>query len=304
MDRRTFLSLGAGTLAATAGCLDSTTTDGSTPTDTSFSTPTPTDVGSLTVGIDRLQLGAVAYTYPDSIGVVNTDRQYLYATVEATESPPAVGEFTLQFDGESHDPLTQESSPFDSAGLYNRWAGAYSADSPDGWLLFELPTTGESSDAALVWPDGEWSVPESIRTRLSTPAPQLSVTVGDTEPMRIGDNEPERVTIERTSDVGLIEAPTVTITNEGDQPRRYLGAINQQVPSYAPVGTTTGLVAGGETVTTAPNVAIAGSGGTVEARYSISFGANHAEVTVRKGETVQQSPRERTRSPAPVTPVE
>lgn len=278
MRRRTIL-LSAGTgLAGLSGCLGSgddrqQTDDGGT-----YSPGAPwtsTEANGLTVGVDRIQMGVVGMPYPDSTAVVNPDRRYLYLTVRGVESQPSRDAFSLQCATQTFDPLAKGDRSFGGNGLHRRWGGAYSADDPDGWLLFELPEAAEATEARLTWPGGEWPLPERARRRLSRPAAPLSVAFDGP-----------------ATTSGYSVPLTATVTNEGDRPRRFLGALDQTRPLYTPVETYSRLLAGGETATIESAVTLRGvdalrmttddgTDRTLTARFTLHWGHGHGEVEVR-----------------------
>lgn len=239
MRRRSFLTTGALTMAGLAGCTSSdsepatenpNTDDPQTsePEDDS-TTREPANDSDIAVSLDAVQPGVVELISPDSLGVHETNDQYVYLQVDA-DDPPARDEFTLQFDGESYTP-----TDLDDFRLYRERADSlYSADSGSGWVLFEVPS-GDGSDAAVTWPGGEWQLPDRAREQLSNPTPELSVDVESPDPLSV-EEEPSL---------------TVSVTNEGSTPGQFVAGVNRQGPMVAhiPVARLSMPVPAGETAT-------------------------------------------------------
>lgn len=249
MRRRALLATAAGGLAALAGCLDAGTdgTDGSTPTGGSSpadeptpTDPTPTDggtptggstpAGDVTVERVRLQYGVVTPTSPDSIGVSNPTTPYLLAWARI-DGPVARDDFALAVGDERYAPATADRL-YRTAWGDDRW---YRRERTGGLLLFEPSGGPPGGDLRLTWPGGEHPVDGSIRERLGAGPPRLSAAL-DLPATHAG-----------------IEAPPVRIevTNGGETPARFVGALNRTGPrvAYSPVAAPTELAAPGETVT-------------------------------------------------------
>jgi hypothetical protein len=196
--------------------------------------PTPQYAGAIS--LDALQ-PSLLYLETDAIGVGGGPGQFLYLDVSIADSvPPAKGNFAFEFGGDSYDPV------FETRGLWRAYDrdAEYDATTGEGWLLFELPATGEADDARLTWGNeengqGEWRPDQSLRERLASFLPKLSVSVSVPEVVSQGDD------------------PTisVTATNEGDLPTRLVGGLNRSGPSVAvtPVTPVSKLVPAGESVT-------------------------------------------------------
>lgn len=266
MQRRTVLTTGGAALAGLSGCLGGTDGSGnSTPTPSAVPTWTQTDVGGLTLGIDRIQMGVVGMGYPDSASVLNSDRRYVYLNVEAVESAPARDSFGLETSTQTFSPLARGDRSFGGYGLYRGWESAYGENSPRGWLLFELPESADASDATVRWPGGEWEFPERARERLSTPPSPVSVDFSGPD----------------TETAGSGATLTISVTNAGDQPRRFPIVLNQSGPLYTTVESFAPLLAGGERRSIERFVSLRGTGaGSSSARYTLSWAGDHAEVTV------------------------
>ncbi|MFB6207016.1 MAG: hypothetical protein ABEJ05_10880 [Haloglomus sp.] len=244
MQRRTLIAaLGAG-LASLAGCTSIGGTDGAgggtptdqpPPTDQPSPTPTPTSspaAASLSVSVRALQ-PAVVMLATDSIHLSGADaHQYLYLEVSVDEGrPPARDELTVRFDGTT-------SQPMQTRGLwygYNHRNERYRSERGAGWLLYELPPSGDASAAVLEWPGGEWRPDAALRERLAAPAPSLSMNAAI----------PETVPPDSEPTIGF------TVTNEGRIDGRFVAALNRTGPrvAYAPIEAVSRLVPAGETTT-------------------------------------------------------
>jgi len=241
MHRRRFLAAtGALATTAAAGCLTENT--GSSPTETTGTTdretPDPpktetTTSTPLSVSLDRYQPGVVAMTSPDSIGVRDGDRAALFLDIAPDgDDAPARDEFALRFGGTDYASVDP-----DDVRLWREYgdrAAAYGVDGRDGWLLFDLPQSGDAANARLSWPGGEWPLPQSLRERLAAGF-DFSVEYDFPE------------TVERG------ERPTVglTVTNNTDAPARFLGALNRAGPfvAHAPIETPSFVLDSGDTRT-------------------------------------------------------
>lgn len=255
MNRRTFLAACCSTAAvAVAGCsggsdgtdgdtatetptgatATATETDRSTLTDTPTGTVEPTPTYEPSVSLGSLQ-PEVLELRTDAIAVSDWAGQYLYLDVSIEEGqPPALDEFSFQFGGNAYAPLDGRTPMLWRE--YNH-DGAYTKSRGEGWLLFELPATGDASGARLTWGFGNegWRPDETLRERLAAVPPELSVSVSVPEAIPEG------------------ESPTisVTATNESDVPGRLIGGLNRAGPRVAvrPVSAISRAVPAGETVT-------------------------------------------------------
>lgn len=211
MHRRQFLLSSGGGIAGLAGCLSErrdgdtvATTDGSpTPTTTSQDTGLPVEFSALQPGFIELDVDAYEM-------VSNPTSQYLFLNVSLNgDTTPSLSDFRFRFDGDEHPPTTPTEDPW----VHRRDEEGDSYNSGSGWVLFELPETGDVSDAALVWPGGEWQPNETLRARLGAELPSLSLgewVVPETVPLD------SRSTFE------------FTVHNESDYAGRFIGAINAE----------------------------------------------------------------------------
>jgi len=241
MRRRTLLAVCATGLAGLAGCSSGPggTGDG-TDDNLPGTSPSPTGPpdtegksdGSPSVSLLKLQPALVTLASADQLGVSSDDRQYLFLEVSDTdgEAPPKEG-LKYRFDGATYGPETQTYRTY--YGRQNdEWE--YTAES-GGWLLYRLPARGDATGTGLTWPGGEWQPPRSVRDRLATPAPDLTMTA------------------EVPKTVRHYTHPTITftVTNEGDVDTRFVAAVNRRGWDIvrAPVGGVSPVVRAGETRT-------------------------------------------------------
>lgn len=272
MRRRQVLALSSVALIGTAGCVGGD--DDSTPDrdETAVSPGTPlssvepitTTVGSYELTLESVQRGVVTYTYPDAISVVDTDRRFVLFSVGVGDvaDPPRPADFELQYNGEVFAPRSIERP----STLYRLDGSFYTSDDPGGRLLFALPVEGRGPHSRLSWSDRNWHIPDPIRRRLRA-APDFSVSL---------DEEPTD---------GYL---TLTATNEGDRPQRFLLAVNQSGPKYAPIGVRTAVIDAGRTATfdvSVPSRVAVGTDSTVTptARLTFDWVGGDAEREVSLG---------------------
>lgn len=258
MRRRALLASIGGGLAALAGCLEGSPGDPADRTQSPPGTDTPTDTPDGTVGgtppgtadgtptadpttadpsasaevtVEELQLqyGVVTPTSADSIGLSHETTPYVVASV-AVDGPLAREAFALAVGDERVAPTTLDR-------LYRTaWGGEqwYGENRGSGLLLFDLGGR-PAGDVVLNWPGGERALGESARERLQRGVPSLSATI-DVPETHSGT-----------------EAPPVKIdvTNDGDVPARFLGALNRVGPliAYTPVRRVSELVSSDEPLT-------------------------------------------------------
>lgn len=248
MHRRAFLTFAGVALAGAAGCSgrsdgnggstdDGTPTGGSdgTPED-GTPTPTPDVAYDVDVSFDALQPGVVTPDSPDSIGVAPEGGQYLYlrAAVDGSDRPDRE-EFSFAFDGTQYSPrdvdTRWERTPW-RIHSENAYGGESGAEPTDGWLLFELPETGDAGGSGLRWPGGGWTPDEVVAERLATPFPPFDVSVET--PNRIAPGEQPWL--------------RATVANRGDVPGGFVAALNRVGPrvAYAPVARVSLSVPAGE----------------------------------------------------------
>jgi len=93
------------------------------------------------------------------------------------------------------------------------WPGGdlYSKESGTGWVIFDLPETGDASDAALIWPGGEWRPSDQLQNRLATSSSTMSV---------------EEWHVPETAPLDSTVAFELTVRNGGDEAGRFVAGIN------------------------------------------------------------------------------
>jgi hypothetical protein len=227
----------------------------------------------LSVGRDRLQPG-VAVLGIDSVGVASDGAQFLFLTVEsAADDPPARSDLRFRFDGQLHS-----SGRTTGSGQTQVWRASnsddrYDADRGSGWVLFELPETGDASDAALTWEGGEWRPGDSLRTRLASSPPPLSLEWSVPETPTPGETP-----------IGF------TVINEGDRRGRFVAGVNETGirTAYSPIAAFSRPVPPGETVSwetvhengLEPDDPAVGDGES-DGRYVLSWPGDDREREVR-----------------------
>ncbi len=215
MHRRAVLSLCGAGLAGLAGCpsrrdggRDAPTGDTST-TPTTTATPRETE---LRVELDALQPALVELNTDYYQLAAESDRQYLVLAVSVVSGPPPPrSALAFRFDGAAHAPRTWERIPArqsDGSG-----GEQYSSENGSGWVVFDVPETGDASDAALVWPDGEWRPDDRLREQLATPLPALSLAEW---------RGPETAPLDSTT------AFELAVRNGGPRPGWFVGGINAE----------------------------------------------------------------------------
>jgi hypothetical protein len=236
MRRRALLATLASAGTLTAGCLGDDSdepSDRSTDTHTRMSTATPPET-ELTVELDALQPALVELDTDHYRLVTESERQYLVLAVSVISGPPpSRSALAFRFGGTEHAPRTWDRIPARQSDATS--GEQYSGENGSGWVAFELPETGDASDAALVWPGGEWRPDDRLRAQLAASLPALSL-----EAWRV----PETVPLDGTT------AFELTVRNDGDQPGWFVGAINASgwYP-HRPVGRISRRIPSGETVT-------------------------------------------------------
>jgi hypothetical protein len=169
----------------------------------------------------------------DSLGV-NDRGQFLFLELSVTAGePPARSDLVFRFDGEEFGP-SQAQGARDLYRLYGNKKRRYDAETGNGWVLFELPESGETTDTSLLWPGGAWQPDSTLQARLAAPEPSLTVEWSVPETVSIG-TEPEI---------------TFTVTNDSDLQTRFVAGLNRTGGgiAYAPVAAISHPISAGETV--------------------------------------------------------
>lgn len=218
MNRRQLLTLCGAGLAGLAGCNSDQGNERTAPADgddgltrhTDSATPTATTPDTeLTVKLDAFQPALVVLSV-DHLQMVRSGL-FLFLDISVTSGPaPSLSDFSFRFDGDDFAPTPPSEISLFRARVENGHHGGGDVGGA-GWVLFELPGTGDASDAALVWPGGEWRPDEQLRARLAARPPLLTLEEW---------NAPETVPVN-----GF---PTFefTVRNEGDHLGRFVAGIN------------------------------------------------------------------------------
>lgn len=226
MNRRTVLGGCAGSLCGLAGCLGDDGVGGEP-------TARPSEEHSVSASLLALQPGVVSLQTADSLGVSGDNEQFLFLDVTATDGDvPAPADLRFRFDGAEATPYDPDSPNWSD---YNPSTTPYSTDSDGGWVVFELPATGDAGAAALTWPGGEWTPDDSLRERLADPAPALSLEWSVPETATVGDS------------------PTLgfSVRNEGHLDGRFVAALSRFGPRLTsiPIEGISRRIPAGESVT-------------------------------------------------------
>lgn len=240
MRRRRFIgAVTGGALTLLGGCLAQDETqprDSGTPTDET-PTPTPSPGETFDVSVESLQLqyGIVTPHSPDSIGIDNSETAYIVAAI-TTDSAVTRSDFTLRTGERTYAPTIPDNFYRTDWGDED-W---YRKNRTDGLLLFEIDASAADPDQPvagllqLAWPGGSVDLESSFIGRINESAPQLTVTVDVPDPY------------------DGTEAPplTITVANDAEIDRRFLGAVNRTGPrvAFTPVTTVSEMVPAGETV--------------------------------------------------------
>lgn len=235
MYRREVLAvLGAGT-AGLAGCSlnqrDENTTPtptrsmgaGTTPTASPTATPAPDR--DVKVELATLTPGYVELAVDDWMLISEPDTQYAFFEIEIDSGlPPALSDFVFRFDGTDYAPLPREET---TRIVRARDASLLSDDRyPMGWMVFELPETGDPSDIELTWPSAgaheAWHPDGRKREQLAAPLPSLSLEAWHAP--EIVPSSRKAVTFE------------FVVSNETDRAGHFVGAIRAPgLPDHNPM---------------------------------------------------------------------
>ena len=270
MRRRSFIASTIAGIGAVSGCLSNGPTSPSTgsPTDApqtdqppsateSTATPTagPTPTYDVTVESLQLQYGLVKPSSPDSIGIFDPEAPYLVASIRV-DGPLSYDEFGLQMGDVWHSPTKPERLYRTSWGD-DQW---YEPGRTSGLMMFDAPKK-PTEHLRMSWPGGEHPIDEAIVERLDGSPPKFSASI-DVPSTHAGTNSPP-VEIE--------------VTNEGEQPGRFFGALNRTGPliAYTPIARLSELVPAGDSTT----IEIADGWGGTPAEDRI--GDDETDVTYR-----------------------
>lgn len=190
MDRRQFLVVSGLGITGLAGCITQ-----------------PRGGRTSTIHADReievefsgLQLGVVQFLEDFYKVVSDPNSQYLFIEVTVTSgSTPTLSEFSFHFDDQVYSPIEEMMVPVhrgeESAREYPDKPGRVverNEFTGSGVILFQLPETGDASNAVLTWPGGEWEPDEELRKRIAEPLPHLYTTQWHVSAPVSRDNPPE-----------------------------------------------------------------------------------------------------------------
>lgn len=232
MRRRSFVASTLAGIGTISGCL---ATDSASPPSepetneppmTTANTPTataePTPTYDVTVGSLQLQYGLVKPNSPDSIGITNPEAPYLVASVHV-DGPLEYDEFGLTMGDVRHSPTKPERLYRTSWGD-DQW---YEAGRGAGLLVFDAPSM-PTKHLRMTWPGGEQPIDEAIIDRIDGSPPQFTASIDVPETTSSTDAPPVEI----------------EVSNEGEKPGRFLGALNRTGPliAYAPIARLSELV--------------------------------------------------------------
>jgi len=204
MYRRTVLTMCGASLVGLAGCGGDQSENGTeSPDETPIEEPTTAGTPTEAPQVEAASLQRAVFTGVDGGYELfeAPDSQYLFLTGDGV-----TGEFpTFQYSDTEFSPGSSSSSPVTRAPT------EFSSDSSDsGWVVFELPTAGDASDAEFTNGDITWQPNEDLRSRLTAPITEVDVVEFDISVL--SDGRPEF---------------TVTVYNSGINPSRFLGRIKR-----------------------------------------------------------------------------
>jgi hypothetical protein len=254
MRRRRLLAASSAALLGGAGCLGtpgddsagSRGPDGTAGTaagggDTSTEAPdqTPTDA-AVSVSLSRLQPG-ILLERSDDVVVEGGGREFLFLTVDVeADALPDPEDLRFRFGGTDYRPVDPDDEIRGHHLSDTEDAPPYDPESGSGWLLYDLPETGDASDAGLVWDGGRWWPEGLSRDRLAAVPPTLSLAWTVPEEVSYSTDE-------------SADDPTVrhsfSVTNEGDHDGRFVAGLNRTGYVNGAVGVVERRIPAGETVT-------------------------------------------------------
>lgn len=269
VSRRDALRLGAGSLAALAGCtsviqdggLQSATpeTDGGGNSDGDADN----DDGSDAVRDVRVMPSVVTLA-TDSIGTSGgPDEQFVVVSLTAG------GDASI--DRESVT-LTADEAVYEPNDLGTRgghqgavWSGSQRTTEP--YLGFTVPKPLVADAVVLEWGDDRYALGDAARRRLARPPTTFSVTAFSSPPV-----------VEPASEVDV----TLSVANDGDHAGTFVGALNRVGPkvAYTPVRAVHLDLAPGESTTWTHREALDGSAGEA-ADFRLDWSAGNESTTTR-----------------------
>jgi len=252
--RRALLAGVGAALTGLAGCLDASQSTDPTGSPSATGTTTPTSTPTAVPAGDSLALGdgldvdgvtvtvsdfvtahSVRYlTAPDAMGVASTENDqfaFVDVSVRGEGRPPAPHRFALVADGTGYGSGLDYVGParVDAPVTGRR----YDDSNREGYVAVRVPAPLDAESVMVVLadrgpdttdmrPDADgvratWSIPPSLAAALRSPPPAFSTRIG----------VPERVAADEAVPV------RIDVTNEGEGPGTFHGAINHQGPLYA-----------------------------------------------------------------------
>jgi len=243
--RRTFLASVGTAAASLAGCLGAPDGSNGTPTPTATSTPGSTgpvtaplgatiDVDGVRVTVsDLVAAHSVRYlSAPDAFDVVAADGDqfvFVSVTAEGGSRPPSPDAFGVTVADVRYSSGLEALGPARvDAPVRGR---RYDDTERHGYLAFRLPAPIATTDLAILSDEARWTVPSSVAEPMQSPPPAFETGVD--VPTSVPANEPIPITVD--------------LTNEGDGPGVFRGAINYQGPLYSASSFDVSLAAGEST---------------------------------------------------------
>ncbi|WP_148561331.1 hypothetical protein [Halanaeroarchaeum sulfurireducens] len=231
MDRRQFLALSGLGISGLAGCSSPQENQQASKNDSESGSTTETTTFAdreVRVEFSGLQTGVVQFIEDFYDVVSDPNSQYLFLDVTVTSgSTPTLSEFTFHFDDEEYSPVTDLTVPVhrgeESDREYPDKPGrtvVRSEFTGGGLLLFQLPETGDASDAVLTWPIGEWKPDGELRRRIAEPLPLLYTTRWQAYIPVSRDNPP---------------VFRFTVENKGNLPGQYFAGIWGEGSVHGPI---------------------------------------------------------------------
>lgn len=289
MNRRAVLASCALSLAGIAGCTraGAPTDESETASPTASSQPTTSteqttalDQESVQVAFERLQPGVGVARHDDIVIRGGSGTQYLYLSVAVDAGdPPPRPEFAFRFGGSSYAPVDpNDVGEFRLARTASdAYPDPYTRERGEGWLLFEIPATGDAVGAALTVWDREWTPENLPRDRVESPLPTLSTEWQAPATTTYGSDGEATVELE------------FAVTNTGAHDGQFVAALNRSDFVNTSVGLVTEEIPAGETVrwTVADTISYIDSlaGDSPEAEYTLQLVGERRE---RKIDLVQE----------------
>jgi hypothetical protein len=208
MRRRAFLASTSALLGTgLAGCsaLGSEADPDRTTRGTTTRQATTSEQVALDATVLRLQPALVSRS-DSGPTIVGDSQQYLFYRVDVTDGEsPARLDLAFRLGGRTYSPGVSAAEPI-WVGLDE--ADRYSANTGEGWLVFELPDDWSAKHAAFGLGSREWPVGDGIRERMAAAPPDLEIAWDPLETARPGDVVHE-----------------FDVSNESDRATRFVGVL-------------------------------------------------------------------------------